>query len=281
MKQRMVTVFFGISLLIVILIFYKTIILNIGIAIVSAIAVHEIFSAERLNNNKPLLAVCYVFAAAVPFLTYIHFNDLGVYLIFAAVFALFLIMLGDHESVSVEKISVCFLITVLITFSLTGLIVIRNSSELDSIKDLPLFYMAFAFIGAWITDAGGYIFGRLFGKRKLSPKISPKKTVEGAVGGIVLTLAFSLLLLFVYGKYLEGTGYSPSLNYLSAALLSLLLAAVSIVGDLSASIIKRQNHIKDFGTILPGHGGILDRFDSMIFVVPLVAFWMHLFPIVS
>lgn len=280
MRQRMVTVVCGITVLIVILLLYKTPVFNIGIALVSVIAAHEILYAVGINKKKALSAICYAFAALIPFAGYLNFDGICVLLFFAGLLAAFSIMLKEHEDIRVEKMALCFLITVLVTVSMSGLIYMRDDIKINATKDLSLFYISLAFLCAWITDGGGYIFGRLLGKNKLSPKISPKKTVEGAVGGIISAVVFSVLLLWVYSLYLSKVGIFANFNYISLIILSLLCAVVSIIGDLSASIIKRQNDIKDFGNILPGHGGILDRFDSMLFVVPLIIFWVRVFPVV-
>lgn len=280
MKQRMITVACGVTALVLVLLFYKTMILNASIAIVAVLAVREIFGAAGISKSKALIACCYVYAAVLPFSYYCKFSGTGILLTFALLFALFSVMLKEHETVRVESMALCFMVTVLITASMTGLIYIRDDLLSSPVKDLPVFYIALAFIGAWITDGGGYIFGTLMGKHKLSPKISPKKTIEGAVGGIVSSIVFSVLFLLAYGAYLRFYGITANYNYLSVIVLSIACAVVSIIGDLSASLIKRQNNIKDFGTLLPGHGGILDRFDSLLFVIPLVIVWMRLFPVV-
>lgn len=280
MKQRMITVVCGMAVLILILLLYKTPVLNAAIAIVSVIAVREMFNAAAINKSKALIAVSYVYAVALPFSGYLDYTYIGVILSSALLLASFTIMLKEHETVSIEKLALCLVMTVLITASLTGLIFMRDTLKSYNLKDLALFYICLAFIGSWITDGGGYIFGKLFGRHKLSPKISPKKTIEGAVGGVVSTVAFSVLLLTAYRAYLTSLGTAANFNYLSIAGLSLLCAVVSIIGDLSASIIKRQSNIKDYGTILPGHGGIWDRFDSILFVIPIIVIWIKIFPVV-
>ena len=121
------------------------------------------------------------------------------------------------------------------------------------------------FIGAWATDTGAYFVGVLFGKHKLIPAVSPKKTVEGALGGI-LGCVFGFV---VYGLILNFF-FDVKVNYLPLVLLAILVAIVSQIGDLIASYLKRESGIKDFGTIFPGHGGIMDRFDSIIAVAPVI-----------
>jgi phosphatidate cytidylyltransferase len=282
MKQRMITVVYGIALLLIILLLYKTVVFNTAIAAVTVIAVYEIFSATKNLRNKGLTAVCFIFAAALPFLNYLKLKDAAVIAYFAFMLALFSIMLKKHKTLRLEQMSLCFMMTLLVTASMSCFIFLRDEYLFSGrLKDLALFYIALVFITAWITDVGGYVFGRLFGRHKMSPSVSPRKTVEGAVGGVLLTVLISVLALWGYSAYLSANGVQANYNYGSLIILSILCALISIIGDLSASLIKRENNIKDFGNILPGHGGILDRFDSIIFVAPLILVWVRLFPILS
>lgn len=282
MRQRMTTVVYVIVLLLITLLLYKTVVFNVAIAAVTVISVYEIFSATKNQRNTELMAVCLIFAAAFPFLNYLRLKDAAVVSYFAFMLAMFSIMLAKHKTLRLEQMSLCFMMTLLTTVSMSCFIFLRdeylNSGRL---KYLALFYIALIFITAWLTDVGGYVFGRLLGRHKMSPSISPKKTVEGAVGGIVLAVAAAVLALWGYSAYLSVNGVQASCNYGMIILLSALCAGISIIGDLSASLIKRENSIKDFGNILPGHGGMLDRFDSIIFVAPLIFAWVRMFPIVT
>ncbi len=121
---------------------------------------------------------------------------------------------------------------------------------------------------SWLCDVFAYATGMLFGKHRLCPNLSPKKSVEGAVGGIVLPALVAGVYAYLISPYYQP-GYNPVPVFM---LLTAVGAAASQLGDLSASAIKRNHDIKDYGSLIPGHGGILDRFDSMIFVAPLVYF---------
>jgi phosphatidate cytidylyltransferase len=121
------------------------------------------------------------------------------------------------------------------------------------------------FIGAWVCDTFAYFTGRFFGKHKLIPEISPKKTIEGAIGGIVFTaVAFGIYFLIL------DKCFNYKLNPIALIILGIVVAVISQIGDLIASAIKRQYEIKDYGFIFPGHGGVLDRFDSVMLVAPTV-----------
>lgn len=123
------------------------------------------------------------------------------------------------------------------------------------------------FLSSWICDTCAYLTGVTMGKRKLAPVLSPNKSVEGSVGGILGSFLFSVLFGMLFQKPLKGVFENPAL---SCGVVSALGAVVSQIGDLCASAIKRNKDIKDYGTLIPGHGGILDRFDSVIFVAPAI-----------
>ena len=121
------------------------------------------------------------------------------------------------------------------------------------------------FGGAWLTDTCAFFAGKLCGRHKLCPNISPKKTVEGAIGGVLGTT----ILFLAYGYALQQLA-GITVHYLHLGVLAVCAGIVSEIGDLTASMIKRELKLKDFGNVMPGHGGILDRFDSLLFVAPLM-----------
>lgn len=132
-----------------------------------------------------------------------------------------------------------------------------------------LFIVWLIFVAAWVNDTFAYFTGVLFGKHKMAPKLSPKKTIEGAAGGIVCAAVVGA----VYGYIISGRMSGELGNYawlFGAA--SFIGALFAIVGDLAASAIKRNYDVKDYGRLIPGHGGILDRFDSVIYTAPAV-YW--------
>ena len=149
---------------------------------------------------------------------------------------------------------------IIISVSLGTIICTRN---LD--KNLGLFFSFISLGIAWSCDIGAYIFGKQFGKTKLCPYVSPKKTLEGAIGGIILCITYSLIISVIC-KWI----FKLEINYMIILILSALGAPIAILGDLCFSLIKRLLNVKDFGIIIPGHGGILDRFDSVIFFSPFI-----------
>ena len=129
------------------------------------------------------------------------------------------------------------------------------------------------FAVAFISDSFAYLVGMRFGKHKLSPVISPNKTIEGVLGGMAVTI----LGMLIYGLVLQ-LGFGFQVNYLYAIIYAVAGSAAGVFGDLCFSVIKRQTGIKDYGNLIPGHGGILDRFDSMILVAPLMEMLLFLLP---
>ena len=133
-------------------------------------------------------------------------------------------------------------------------------------QDLPRGFLLLPFIFSFMSDTGGYFVGRTFGKHKLAPHISPKKTVEGAFGGLLGNAIGGVVFAFVM-----GTWCGESMDYLGIIVLGLVCSVLAQLGDLSFSLIKREYGIKDYGKLFLEHGGVLDRFDSVIYVAPVLA----------
>ena|SRR5690625_1350011 len=136
-------------------------------------------------------------------------------------------------------------------------------------REAGLIFILYALLIVWMTDTGAYLSGRAFGKRKLWPQISPNKTVEGFIGGILS----SVLLAVVFSV----SGLISNPNIILLIIFTMVLSVAGQLGDLVESALKRHFDVKDSGSLLPGHGGVLDRFDSFIFVLPL----MNILPLVS
>src|SRR5690606_27744859 len=131
------------------------------------------------------------------------------------------------------------------------------------IRALGLAYIFYAFVVIWTTDSGAYFVGRKLGKNKLWPEISPNKTIEGFIGGIVTAVVFALIFNMIADLFD---------SFISLFIVTLVVSIFGQIGDLVESALKRHYKVKDSGTLLPGHGGILDRFDSMLFILPILYF---------
>ncbi len=179
------------------------------------------------------------------------------------IWILLFILLLKHETIHISHAGMAFLGTAYIGIFMGCLTAIRTAPN-------GLVWIWFVFLGAWLSDVFAYFIGLAFGKRKLIPSVSPKKTVAGAVGGAVGTaLGFVVLGLCFLSKTMD-------VNIPGLALAGFLASASGQVGDLVASVIKRQYGIKDYGKIMPGHGGFMDRFDSILFVAPMVYLFMQI-----
>lgn len=242
--------------------------LNIAVGLVSLAAVDELAKALNLQRKWFLFLPSLAAAAAVPLCG--GEAQFVVYCLYTL--AVFSAMIVYHHETSFKEVAVLYSMVVMIPCALSTLVSLR---ELN--RGHGMFYVLIAVLAAWVADVGAFFAGTLFGKHKLCPEISPKKTVEGAVGGLVADVAVMLLcgvwfsLVFYQGQV--------GVNYLALALIGLLGSPISILGDLSFSLIKRSCHIKDFGQVIPGHGGMLDRFDSVIFTAPFVYVLVSFLPL--
>lgn len=269
MKKRIITGLVGLIAVIGWLFSMYTPVFSAILAIVAAIGVFELTKALEVKNNL-LRGLCLALSAAIPF--YFEYKakiSIPMFPVFAGIIIISLIiMVLDFKNLKFEQV-ICSLFSALAVPSALSCIILFR----DTYKEFPdffkqtdgIFLILFAFFCCWLSDTFAYFVGRKFGKHKLSPVISPKKTVEGAVGGIICTAALNTVLFFVFKAYFD---LSLKISLPLVLISSVCLSVVSIFGDLAASTIKRHHGIKDFGNLLPGHGGVMDRFDSSCFVFP-------------
>ena len=228
--------------------------LSFAVYIISLIGLRELYKALEKIDITPVYSVGYLGVTGL-FANAILSNEyLG--LILTLIIITLLILVIMNKNISIRDISVTFLGILYIPFLMFHII------YLDKTK-----YIWLIFIIAFGTDTFAYIAGNLFGKTKLCPKISPNKTVEGSIGGII----GSTILTIIYSIFL---GLTPIWKLI---LLSIICSIIAQLGDLVASRIKRLCGIKDYGFIMPGHGGVLDRFDSIIFTAPVIYYYISIF----
>lgn len=264
MKQRIITALVGLCLFAVILFLFDTFFFNATIAIVSILTVYELLHAYKMEINEFLMVVSCIFAGTVPLLVNKTSAIASLVLVICYVAVIFAYALKNHDKIKVEKIAIAFFISMVFTFAIMPLLYIRDQFSVVT----GIFYTLLIFACSWGSDSGAYFAGRFLGKKKLAPKISPNKTVEGVIGGVVSCLMFVLLLTLGYIFYQQQQDIIVQINYVALAIISVIGSFVGVLGDLFASMIKRQCNIKDFGHIMPGHGGIVDRLDSTFFVAP-------------
>lgn len=273
LKQRLIYGVLGVILAIAVITLCPVYIIGICVGMISLIALGEFYNVTGLLEKKsPAIILGFIFCAlstAVVILKSFAATEYLIYSIVAFVFLLMVCMVLCHNKCSFSDASVTFLGTVYITVFFLHILLVR---QLEYGKIL----IWILFISAWSTDTFAYFCGKAMGKHKLCPAISPKKTVEGAIGGVIGCLILVCLYVFVIGRI-----NNLNVNYLSTAILAVLSSAFSQLGDLAASCIKREHNVKDYGNLIPGHGGILDRFDSTLLIAPLVYYLLATFPVLG
>ena len=273
MKQRVISGAACVLVLIVILLFFNTMLLNAAVSVLSAVAVFELLSAVGLKKQSPFMICGVAFAFLLPFVSIVGLND---YLLAVFFIAVVLLTLKYHSSQKVENVAFMITATLMASLCFNCIVGLR-----DSFSKNGLFYIIMVFGGAWFSDTGAFFAGKFFGKHKMSPVISPKKTVEGAIGGVIVNVLLMCLSAFVYKEIRGAFGITVSVNYISLSILAVFVSLAAMCGDLIASVIKRQMGIKDYGNIIPGHGGIMDRFDSIMFTAPVIYFITQLIDIIG
>ncbi|MCH5198169.1 MAG: phosphatidate cytidylyltransferase [Oscillospiraceae bacterium] len=268
MKKRILTGIVGAGIAVAWLLTMYTPAFAIVMAVVACIGVFEMLKVFEVKN-KIFFAICEL----TGFLTalYADYKDkinLPFYAVITGIVLLSLIiMVSDFKKLRFEQVVCSLFSAFLIPAALSTVVLLRDSyitfpNVFKNASD-GVFLVLFAFFCSWLTDIFALFTGKAFGKHKLSPNISPKKTVEGAIGGILGNIILCVLMWLVFKIKFNLSSYISVVWVIVSAL---ALSVISIFGDLAASTIKRHHGIKDFGNILPGHGGVMDRFDSSVFV---------------
>ncbi|MCM1226640.1 MAG: phosphatidate cytidylyltransferase [Clostridium sp.] len=264
MGIRLLSAGIGIIIALVVLLLHNTIVLNIAAAALIVLILYELFKAGGCVNAKLTCIPAYIYGAVMPFIVTGSAAKYKFAVNVVFLFVIFMTFIIQHNSLEYQKSFFILACTLLVSNSMSCLVALN---EMDKVHGLM--YLVLGLCGAWLADSGAYFAGTFFGKHKLCPEVSPKKTVEGFIGGIVVTGGLFVLINFGYSKILpQITEYTADVNYIMVFIIGAVLAVVGTIGDLSASVLKRQCGIKDYGNIMPGHGGAMDRFDSVIFVVP-------------
>lgn len=259
MLTRILTSVVALAVLFPALYFSDTAVFPALLAIVGIICLYEMLKCIGFHKRIGVIVPLYGFAAVSPFLLRCMQggNFARIVFLFASLYLLYLFVwiIWSHGQISFSEGMVVYLLSLYIIASLSSILYVRDCS--DSGKYIYLLI----FIGAWVTDTFAYFTGCFFGKHKLIEDVSPKKTVEGSVGGIVFCAAGFVILGLIVDRWF---GQNANLWFLLIA--GVLISVISQIGDLIMSVIKRHYQIKDFGKIFPGHGGMLDRFDSILAV---------------
>ena len=256
MAIRIISAIVGLLVLGVIM-FSKEIVLSAAIAVVASVAVYEALKAYGFSKNKFFVLSGAITSVLYALVNYID-KDLISLLLFVMIVLFVVVLLLHHETIKTKDIFAVIFSVFIIPFVFSTLGYIRKVQFGEYLIWLP-------FISAWLTDTFAYFGGKFFGRHKLCPKISPKKTVEGSVSGIF----GAVIGYIVYGLIIKNV-WNLNVNMVAFVIISLVTSVLSQMGDLFASTIKRENGVKDFGNLMPGHGGALDRFDSLILTAPFI-----------
>ena len=276
MKTRIITSVAILAVIVPIVLLSEYIVYPILIAALSAIAVFEMLRALGMEKEWFVSVPAYLYAVAFPFSCfYVSRDRLYVFLLILAVLVFsYLLYLMAVSVFSKGRITVAHVAEVF--FTVTYIVVSFSMMSMIRYVDrsVGLYVLILAFVAAWMSDVSAYFVGTLIGKHKLIPEVSPKKTVEGSLGGII----FAVLGLLLYGLILDLIVEGLQVNYAVLPVLGFILSIISQLGDLIASLVKREHGIKDYGKLLPGHGGIMDRFDSVLPVSTAILVICILFP---
>lgn len=258
MASRLLVAAIGIPLLLALLMLCPTICLALVIGLLSAIAAYELLGATHYLERKSLLAASMLLAFLTPFWFYYDCNIIvGAFGMLIFLIFLFSIAFASGEAVRLGHIGAAVLGGMVIPAMLSTMLLLADMEH-------HRYFILLPFISAFCSDGAALFVGMMFGKRKLAPVLSPHKTVEGSIGGLL----GSVLACMLFGIVVRvSTGVMPHLGVF--VLYGLLGSVVSQFGDLVFSYIKRQFSIKDYGHLFLAHGGVLDRFDSVIFCAPL------------
>lgn len=265
MGVRLISAAVGIVIGVSILFFDNVYVYCGMICFLSAVAVWELASAIKCKGCSSLFWTSVIFGGIFPIAVIIKpLKIFSVPLAMAFVLVMALIMLKNHKKIRFEQVLACGAAGGLLPVALSCVALLRYS---PSGEPLGIFMVLYVLFCAWFGDSGAYFVGTFMGKHKLCPSISPKKTVEGVIGGVVTVGIVTAITVLVYNSFILKDN---QLNYFVLVPLAMGASLVGVVGDLSASVIKREYSVKDFGNIMPGHGGVLDRFDSVILVAPFL-----------
>ncbi len=282
MKVRIISALVGIILLAAIVAASMTMevkVICFAFAVIALLGVYEALNAVGSLKNAVISIPCFIYTAVIEF-TFLLNDRLSVIILatLAYMMIMFMCALGKYEKVHVSQIAMSVMMTMVVTFAFYSAIYLYYGTDGSASKTYGISMIVFCLLCSWLTDTGAYFAGTLFGRHKLSPRISPKKTIEGAIGGVFVCIALTWAIGFICTS-IFGIIDGYTIRTTNLIILTAVCSIISMVGDLSFSVVKRTYGIKDYGNIMPGHGGVLDRFDSFLFVTPCVCVLAKYMPV--
>ncbi len=261
MAKRVISAIVGLGVLIFVFIFNNLTIMNIALAIVALMALAEFYHAFEQKGFKPIKIPGYILSLGIIMIGLVEAEILKPILFMTLpvlIFIYFCKSIFTNMKVNIVDICISILGVIYVPFLFSFISFTRSLTNGE-------YFVWFILGGAWLTDTFAYLVGVKFGKHKFS-KISPKKSIEGCIGGVLGCMLF----FGIYAYYLNSINIE--MNWILMTFLGMLISVISQIGDFAASSIKRFCEVKDFGSIMPGHGGALDRFDSVIMIAPFIYF---------
>ncbi|MCD7833290.1 MAG: phosphatidate cytidylyltransferase [Lachnospiraceae bacterium] len=237
--------------------------------VISLIGMNELYRALKVEDQKisPLALVSYLGCVIYYLLVFLHLSAYTMTVTLAVLILVMTVYVFTYPRYRTDQVTGAFFGFLYVAVMLSCIYELRALEH-------GVWLVWLIFLASWGSDTCAYCVGMLIGRHKMTPKLSPKKSVEGGIGGVV----GAALLGGIYARVIAGRlGAEPMQLVLSFAVICAVGALISMVGDLAASAIKRNHDIKDYGRLIPGHGGILDRFDSVIFVAPVIYYLAQAF----
>ena len=263
--KRLLSALIGFPIVVLILVLGNQIVIDVVFSLIAIICLYEFYNAFKKENN-PVSWLGYLVAVLIAFIHIVptpYVKNTLQLLLPSLTVILFLTVIVTDMKITIKDMMITMLGIVYILGFISFIPMLRGTPN-------GVYYVWYIIFIAWGTDVFAFLIGKKWGKHKFS-KISPNKSIEGCIAGVIGAIIASLVYTIMLNKFAEF-----NISYLYMCVISLSLSIISQVGDFAASSIKRYTGIKDYGSIIPGHGGMLDRFDSVIFIAPFAYFLLSI-----
>lgn len=272
MATRLISAAVGIVIALCVLFVHGTLLFPIAVGIVTLILQLEFFRVNHLFKYRIATISTMLYSLLYPLFAVGTLARYRLLLTFLGVCGIFAEYIYRQTTCYMRSFFAMVTGMFLLPYGMSSMIILNQSHEQHGI-----IYVVMALGGAWVADTGAYFVGSYLGKHKLCPTISPKKTIEGLIGGVAADVLFFILFTVIYASIQNSRNITTSFSWVHIIVVSLCCGLLGTAGDLTASVLKRQLEIKDYGTIMPGHGGLLDRFDSVLLVGPFLCAYINAF----